>query len=707
MPGKTDNSNTRPEAVKATYDLLERVLPGTSDNFILSLKTSNNNKEEFEIEAAGGKVNIEGSSTIAITKGIYYYIRHALNGMITWNGKQVNIPKTLPDLPKAKISTPYDYRLYYNVCTYGYTTAFWNWEQWEKEIDWMALHGVNMPVAMIGQETIWKKVWKSMGISDKELSTYFTGPAFLPWHRMGNVNSHGGPLPESYFNKSEELQKKILNRMRELGMSPVVPAFSGYIPKAFSRIYPDAEIITMKPWAGFPPEAGTYMLSPLSKQFTETGKKFIEEYKKAYGQNHFYLADAFNEMTVPVSEGNRYNELADFGKALFNSIKSGDPDGVWVMQGWLFFSDSKFWDKKSVQALLKDVPDKEMIIIDLAEESFQGWKKFDSFFGKKWIYSVIHNYGGHNQLFGELPFDAADPSKMLSDSLHGNMVGFGVSPEGVENNEVLYELLSDIEWTSKPVDLDKWIEGYCSSRYGAAYPAEMKEAWKLLLKTIYSWHNGSPKNIFQNRPEAGLKNDFKPNADFDKAVELFLDCAGSIKNNTLYNADAIQLAVQYASIRADRLLITAIEFNKNNEAAKRDLAFEKAFGLIKKIDDILNAHPLYRLERWVKFARSWGNNAAEADFYEENAKRQITTWGGPDLTEYAAKIWSGFVKDYYLPRWQKIADSLSTGSKCDLLNWEEKWITTPVAQFDKMRTDDPVKLAKELIKEAKEEEILK
>jgi alpha-N-acetylglucosaminidase len=38
--------------------------------------------------------------------------------------------------------------------------AWWDWKRWEKEIDWMALQGVNLPLAFTGQEAIWQKVFK-------------------------------------------------------------------------------------------------------------------------------------------------------------------------------------------------------------------------------------------------------------------------------------------------------------------------------------------------------------------------------------------------------------------------------------------------------------------------------------------------------------------------------------------------------------------
>lgn len=42
------------------------------------------------------------------------------------------------------------------------TFAWWDWERWEKEIDWMALQGINLPLAFTGQEAIWQKVFQAI-----------------------------------------------------------------------------------------------------------------------------------------------------------------------------------------------------------------------------------------------------------------------------------------------------------------------------------------------------------------------------------------------------------------------------------------------------------------------------------------------------------------------------------------------------------------
>ncbi len=51
-----------------------------------------------------------------------------------------------------------------------------------------------------GQEYIWQKVWAQFNISAADLETFFAGPAFLAWQRMGNLRGYGGPLPQSYID---------------------------------------------------------------------------------------------------------------------------------------------------------------------------------------------------------------------------------------------------------------------------------------------------------------------------------------------------------------------------------------------------------------------------------------------------------------------------------------------------------------------------
>ena len=55
-------------------------------------------------------------------------------------------------------------RYHQNVCTPGYTFAFWQWPQWEAHVDWMALNGVNLPLAFTAQEAVWNTVYRKVEI---------------------------------------------------------------------------------------------------------------------------------------------------------------------------------------------------------------------------------------------------------------------------------------------------------------------------------------------------------------------------------------------------------------------------------------------------------------------------------------------------------------------------------------------------------------
>jgi len=71
--------------------------------------------------------------------------------------------------------------------------------------------------------------------------------------RMGNMHGWGGPLPDSWYIYQMSLQHKILDRMRAFGMTPVLPAFAGYVPDAIARVFPSANVTQMRDWGRFSP----------------------------------------------------------------------------------------------------------------------------------------------------------------------------------------------------------------------------------------------------------------------------------------------------------------------------------------------------------------------------------------------------------------------------------------------------------------------
>lgn len=239
---------------------------------------------------------------------------------------------------------------------------YWDWERWEKEIDWMAVHGINMPLALVGYEGIMYRVWKKMGLTDDEINQYFVGPAHLPWMRMGNVSGIDGPLNEDWHRDQIALQHKILDRMRSLGMKPICPAFPSFVPPAFKRLYPKLNLLQSH-WAG---SFGNWMLSPDEDLFTQIGIAFIKEWEKEFGPCDYYLIDSFNEMEIPFpAKGSkeRYDLLAHYGERVYECVKKANLNATWVMQGWMFGYQRDIWDYETLGALLSKVPDKKNVVV--------------------------------------------------------------------------------------------------------------------------------------------------------------------------------------------------------------------------------------------------------------------------------------------------------------------------------------------------------
>ncbi len=667
--------------ITAARGVLQRLLGTRGDSFEFDYEPTTTPGDAFDASAANGVVHVRGNSTVALTRGAYTYLRQACHGMVGWEGTHLDLPIPLPDLPPMHVASPFPLRQEYNICTLGYTTAFWDWPQWERELDWLALHGINMPLAEVATEAVWQKVWLDMGITQPELDAYFTGPAYLPWHRMGNINGWDGPLPHGFLDKQVTLQKKIIARMRQLGMKPIAPAFAGFVPPSLKRARPDADVLPMAPWCGFAKRYNSYLLDPTSPLYAEIGKRFTTEWERQFGKNQYFLADSFNEMKVPVpaDRPGRLAKLAQYGDAVYRSVVAGDPDATWIMQGWLFYNAEGFWDPESVAALLSRVPNDRMVILDLACEIHPIWTRRQAFFGKPWIYSVIHNFGGKATVGGQLDLFASTAAATLADPKHGNLTGAGLNPEGIENNEVVYELATDAMWTREPIDLSAWLPAYCQSRYGQC-PDDMRRAWDLFRRSVY--HNGvgevRPGYVFRpttqptkwlNRPD-----DSKP---FRQGLSLFLSCAPTLSTNALYQADAIDFTAQYLGSRIDSLLSASMTAGAS-DPARRDRNAAAALALMDDTDALLANHPIHRLDRWVGFARAWGDTPAECDYYESDAKRQITNWGAGVGDVYASKVWSGTVGTFYRAQWAATLDHLRTGQPFNLRRWQEHWITTPM-----------------------------
>lgn len=701
---------------QAAENLISRVIPKQAGYFEVQYIPKENNKDVFEVESKDGKIILRGNNGVAVASALKYYLYHFCHCSITWNGVNLNMPNPLPAV-KKKIhrASPYQYRYYLNYCTFNYTMTWWNWDQWQKQIDWMALNGINMPLAVTGETAIWEKVYEKLGFSREELKSFFSGPAYFAWLWMGNLDGWGGPLPQHWIDTHETLQKKILALERSLGMTPVLPAFSGHVPPGFHKKFPNARLNKVNWNSGF---ADTYLLDPSDSLFEVIGKDFIEEQTKIYGTDHLYSADSFNENTPPSNDS---SYLDGISKKVYESMSAADPDAVWVMQGWLFVNNARFWQPTQIQALLNAVPDNKMIILDLWSESHPVWNRTDAYYGKPWIWNMLHNFGGNISLFGRMRHVAHDPALALHDPEAGKMMGIGLTPEGIDQNPALYQLMTDNVWRDDTIDLNKWLREYTWRRYGKKN-ATINEAWHILKNTVYSGGltEGGPESIITGRPTFA-KNTAWTNTtltynpmELVKAWNLFMKASDSLKSSDGFQYDIVDITRQVLANYATPLQQKFAEAYRDGDKTAFDKYSKQFLQLITDMNTLLATRKDFLLGPWLADARSWGKTKAEKDLYEFNARDLITLWGDKNspLHEYACKQWSGLLNGFYKPRWEMFFHYVSSCMQNhtqinmntfddEVKDWEWQWVhehqTYPIKP-----SGDAVKVSKEMYKKYRE-----
>lgn len=678
------------EKLEAARGLVSRVTNGRQKEFDIRLTDSLcGGKDWFSVYSEDSRIVLEGNSGISVASALNYYLKEYCGWHYTWCGKDTVLPEVLP-LPEDTIlkTSPYRYRYYLNYCTFNYTMSWWDEERWQQEIDFMAMNGINMPLAVTGQNSVWRRVYRRLGFTDEELESFFSGPAYFNWFWMGNLDGWGGPLPQSFMDRHEELQKHILFAERSLGMTPVLPAFTGHVPPAFEDKFTGVKIRKTS-WVTFPEVS---ILDPEEELFTEIGKMFIEEQTGLYGTNHYYTADTFNENLPPSNDSLFLNGISE---KVYHSMKDTDSLAVWVMQGWLFYHEREFWGENQIKALLNAVPDDRMLILDLWSERFPVWSRTDAYYGKPWIWCMLHNFGQNITLSGNVKSVANDPANALNDPASGNMQGIGLTMEGIEQNPAMYALMLENVWRDTPVDVDSFRESYFSNRYGKRNP-DAEAAWKVIFSTAFenTENNGGNESIITARPtfrkNPGGTANTKPHYDPDDLVgawRLLMKAVPELQNRDGFRYDIVDITRQVLANYASVVQQKAAEAYSRGDIEAFDEASSEFLGLVSDMDTLLATRPEFLLGRWLESARAMGTTEEEKDLYEKNARNLLTLWGGKDcyLNDYACRQWSGMMDGFYRLRWEMffrdVRKAMEEGIEFDqnafdarIKEWEWEWL---------------------------------
>lgn len=695
------------KAASPIQGLLERIDKGASRKFVIEQVKSPT--DFFELDQKGDKVVIRGNNYVSIATGMNWYLKYYAGIQLSWNGMTAQLPAVLPAVPqKERHETDLKYRYDFNYCTYSYTMAFWDWDRWEKEIDWMALHGINLPLAVVGADVVWYNVLTKLGYTKDEINEFIAGPAFQGWWLMNNLEGWGGPNPDSWYKQRETLQKQILKRMREYGIRPVLPGYSGMVPhNAKERL--GLNVSDPGLWCGYRRPA---FLQPTDPRFNEIADLYYKEMSRLYGKADFYSMDPFHE------GGNVAGvDLNAAGQAIWGAMKKANPKAVWVAQAW---------QANPRQKMIENLPAGDLIVLDLFAESRPQWGDPESTwyrkegFGKHdWLYCMLLNYGGNVGLHGKMKHVIDEFYKAKTSSFGKTMKGVGMTMEGSENNPVMFELLCELPWRPARFDKDEWLKNYTVARYGKADKA-VQDAWLLLSNTIYNCpakntQQGTHESVFCGRPDydvyqvsswSEMEPYYKPE-DIIRAAGIMLSAADRFKGNNNFEYDLIDIVRQAVAEKGRLVYPIMIDAYKAGEKELFAASSQRFLDLILLQDKLLAARPEFKVGTWIEKARNLGTTPEEKDLYEWNARVQVTTWGNRvaadegGLRDYAHKEWNGLLRDFYYNRWkvwidrQKAQLNGAPVKAIDFYAIEEPW-TKQTNPYSSQAEGDVIEVAKEV-----------
>lgn len=704
----------RADDLSAIKGMLNRLIPQHAASFEARMLPAAAD-DYFQLSSENGKIILAGNNANSMAVALNHYLKYYCNTNISWFvNDAIDMPDTLPMVEgtvesKARVKN----RFFLNYCTFGYTMPWWQWRDWEHCIDWMALNGINLPLAITGQEATWLKVWTKLGLSDEEVRNYFTGPAHLPWHRMQNIDYWHGNLPMSWLDTQEELQKQIVTREREFNMKPVLPAFSGHVPLELGRIYPDAKITRLGAWAGYADQYACSFLDPMDPLYLTIQKAFLEQQTELYGTDHIYGIDIFNELEAPSYEP---DYLARVSRQVYGSLRKVDKKATWLQMAWLFFNDRKDWTNERIEAYITAVPKEHHMLLDYYCEYKEIWPQTEQFFGMSYIWSYLGNFGGNTALVGKI-HSVNEKIENTYENGGKNMKGIGSTLEGFDCNPYVYNYVFEKAWDIKNhMDVASWTQSLADQRVGHA-DENARAAWKQLIDSVYV-DNSSPGQCSQLnlRPTLGAKSTYYGatkihynNKALLKAVDLMLKADSK---NGAYAFDVVNTTRQLLS---NYYIIPYEKYKKAYEEAnfKEMKALEQEMlGILYDLDKLLATEPTFLLGKWITDARAMGVNDEEKLYYEQNARNLLSTWGEPAalLNDYANRTWAGLVSTYYAERWkiffaavnsavmkgEKFEDEVYDAYFAEVTEYEHKWWKECIGTFNDQPVGDGVAIAKEL-----------
>ncbi|MGD0500563.1 MAG: alpha-N-acetylglucosaminidase TIM-barrel domain-containing protein [Bryobacteraceae bacterium] len=535
-------------------------------------------------------------------------------------------------------------RMTMNLTLYWYFAPWWEWDDWRAFVDWTLKARLNILSLWCtpGEDAAWEKAWKRLGVEVSDNS--YSGPPY----EIFTPIKYGvrGPLPKGWRDGQSELNRKTVEYARARGMRCLAPAVPGIVPPEYVSAHPEARTFEIS-WSRLPRHK---YLHPLSPQYHDVGKAFLEEYNSLYGSDHLYWLENYLEGEVAGSEEVQQDVRREISGANFRIVDEIDPKGVGILSAWTYLSNSRSWTPQLMKESLDRMPAERVRVLDQPPNAMPEDRLTDYFSGRKWHFGVVQSYAGNTNLRGNLASIEEQFHKVVNDPHAAGCVGFYSNEETIHHNYFYYEFLYRLGWNPKEVDLRSYIRDYARERYGEAAAPAMTAALEELLASVYGADNPRPPLYWRRLASARAVSALQPETEFiphlRKALALAFQVEKGLRDNPLYLHDLNDIGRQYLAE-----LFNAHAMNLQRAYAASDKAsFEREGKLLEKIMDsiaeLLSHDDYYWLSPRIRKARRLPGAPPDVD---RRARDILTLWADV-IRDYASRDYYELVTGYYHPR---------------------------------------------------------
>lgn len=616
-------------------DLIKRNTPRIADQFVLKTIDSDNGYDCYEIYSEDKKVVLAGNSPLSQAMAYYDYLGRYHGVVITSGDYDISTISSAP-LPEGKINRTIKRKIRAMTSYEAFSLSgnFRGFDRWEKEIDFMAMHGFNRALQPVGFDGVLFRTLTDIGMPENFCLEFSSGPAFLMNQLTGNIAGTNSVNSKEYLERKITVGKLISDRERSLGIEPIFPAAIPSVPFSLRKKYIKMDIFKAPMWHNFPP---IFFIRPKNAFFSVFNKKFLTVQREALGETHSYIFEGVYE-----SDKKGYNShLADLGKALEEMLNEFDKDAVCYLHTSSINAD-----------FFKSCSGDKYIFLDDCEMS----KNSDILSDKKYIPEVSGNRYGRTGIYGNV-------QKLCDNPFANSELGGALAFDTFDINPVYCAAALKAITAADSFERDDFIRDFCTKRYKTDSFSD--DIISLIDLCSSDECTGS---IICARPCTNVKHTapydtMERSYDFHKLYPIAQRIINSEdKKIDAMRADIQSIVRQFLSDLAYPVYIKATEFFREKNVRNFEQASNLFLEICEDIDRLLRTREETNFCTKYVEAQELGSSQEEKESLQINFLLLHTIWGPFDhsiLYDTVWNEWGGMVKDYYEARWHMYYRSLA------------------------------------------------